>query len=195
MDIKQDDARQRLLDAALKIFMTKGYAAASVSEIVQAAGVTKPMLYYYFKNKEGIYTELMMLSFREFDAMLARYSEPVSPIKDTLMNMFKELMMLQDERMDYVRLIYAMVYGPAQGAPAVDFEVFHTRMAARIAEMVQVGIERGEFEEVDVADFSTLLISVLFFCMDSRVIDCAVTMSAEDMSRIIGKVFSKILIK
>ncbi|MFZ2948198.1 MAG: helix-turn-helix domain-containing protein [Desulfuromonadaceae bacterium] len=38
--------RERLLTAALTIFNTKGYAAASVREIVVAAGVTKPAIYY-----------------------------------------------------------------------------------------------------------------------------------------------------
>ncbi|MCE1227092.1 MAG: TetR/AcrR family transcriptional regulator, partial [Geobacteraceae bacterium] len=49
------NVRQRLLDAALQLFSTKGYAATSVRELVEAAGVTKPVLYYYFKNKEGLY--------------------------------------------------------------------------------------------------------------------------------------------
>ena len=61
--LKKDEsplgARQRLLDAAAELFNGKGYAATTVREIVKAAGVTKPVLYYYFKNKEGIFLELM----------------------------------------------------------------------------------------------------------------------------------------
>src|SRR5512135_2592698 len=52
-------ARERLLKAALGLFTVKGYAAATVREIVAAAGVSKPALYYYFSNKEGIYLALM----------------------------------------------------------------------------------------------------------------------------------------
>jgi hypothetical protein len=48
-----------LLSAAREVFTRKGYSATSVREIVAAAGVTRPVLYYYFRNKEGIYLELL----------------------------------------------------------------------------------------------------------------------------------------
>lgn len=38
-----------------RTFCPKGFAAASTREIVEAAGSPKPMLYYYFQNKEGLY--------------------------------------------------------------------------------------------------------------------------------------------
>ena len=44
----------KLLDAAVRLFAHKGYPATSTREIVEAAGVTKPMLYYYFQSKEGL---------------------------------------------------------------------------------------------------------------------------------------------
>src|SRR5271167_3803669 len=44
----------RLLNAAVRLFAHKGYPGTSTREIVEAAGVTKPMLYYYFQSKEGL---------------------------------------------------------------------------------------------------------------------------------------------
>lgn len=49
--------RDRLLNVALQLFAEKGYEATSVRKIALAAEVTKPTLYYYFKNKEGLYLE------------------------------------------------------------------------------------------------------------------------------------------
>ena len=60
---EQHPVRERLLGAALDIFNERGYSATSVREIVQAADVSKPVLYYYFGSKEGIYTELMTKPF------------------------------------------------------------------------------------------------------------------------------------
>ncbi len=62
--------RQRLLEGAAELFTQKGYAATTVREIVAAAGVTKPVLYYYFRNKEGIYLELMRGAFARMDDLL-----------------------------------------------------------------------------------------------------------------------------
>ena len=51
--------RQRLMDSAVLLFTTRGYAATSVREIVEMAGVTKPALYYHFDSKEGIYLAIL----------------------------------------------------------------------------------------------------------------------------------------
>ena len=48
-----------LLQAALKSFADKGYAATSVRQIVDAARVSKPALYYYFKDKAGLFDALV----------------------------------------------------------------------------------------------------------------------------------------
>jgi AcrR family transcriptional regulator len=53
------ETRQHLLLAALKSFSERGYAATSVHEIVDAARVSKPALYYHFKDKAGIFHALM----------------------------------------------------------------------------------------------------------------------------------------
>ena len=46
--------RERLLETASHLFAEKGYASTSVREIVARAGVSKPVLYYYFQSKEGL---------------------------------------------------------------------------------------------------------------------------------------------
>ena len=51
--------RRQLLHAALKQFAERGYTATSVREIVDAARVSKPALYYYFKDKAGLFQALV----------------------------------------------------------------------------------------------------------------------------------------
>ncbi|MEY4388005.1 MAG: hypothetical protein RLY20_3288 [Verrucomicrobiota bacterium] len=53
------DTRQQILQAALRRFAHCGYAGASVQDIVDEAKVTKPVLYYHFENKEGLYRALI----------------------------------------------------------------------------------------------------------------------------------------
>lgn len=49
-----NDTKQRITQAAIRLFANKGYENSSVREIVEAAGVTKPVLYYYFKSKDDL---------------------------------------------------------------------------------------------------------------------------------------------
>jgi AcrR family transcriptional regulator len=48
------DARQRLVQAALKLFATRGYHNTSISDILKESGCTRGLLYYYFSSKEEL---------------------------------------------------------------------------------------------------------------------------------------------
>ncbi len=63
---RDQETRGRILLAAASLFANKGYAGTAVREIVAAAGVTKPTLYYYFKNKEDLYVRAAGSHYREF---------------------------------------------------------------------------------------------------------------------------------
>ena len=54
------ERRQRLLEAALERFAADGYAGASMNDVAEAAGVTKPVLYQHFASKEALYRELVL---------------------------------------------------------------------------------------------------------------------------------------
>ena len=65
-DFSKENSRSRILESALQIFSAKGFEGASVSDIVNQAGVTKPTLYYFFTNKEGLYKAVWQENFDSF---------------------------------------------------------------------------------------------------------------------------------
>jgi AcrR family transcriptional regulator len=50
-----DVRRKQLLDAAIRVFAKKGYGAASVTDIIEAAGVARGTFYFYFPGKKEIF--------------------------------------------------------------------------------------------------------------------------------------------
>src|ERR1051325_924828 len=50
-----EKTRAAILKAALKEFSEEGVSGARTDEIARRAGVNKALLYYYFKDKEGLY--------------------------------------------------------------------------------------------------------------------------------------------
>ena len=50
----RQDAKAKLLDAALGVIRTRGYAATSVDELCAAAGVTKGAFFHHFKSKDAL---------------------------------------------------------------------------------------------------------------------------------------------
>lgn len=138
--------RQRLLDSAINIFTQRGYTAATVREIVEAAGVTKPVLYYYFGNKEGIYLEIMKESLAQFSALLKEAEAWGGTAGDRIRRLCGVCYQLAHENLKVVRLIHSIFYGPPQGAPPCRApealrDLFHEALRG----LVREGIRAGEF--------------------------------------------------
>jgi AcrR family transcriptional regulator len=51
----EDEKRDRIINAAIKEFAQKGYKDASTNEIVKEAGISKGLLFHYFKNKKSLF--------------------------------------------------------------------------------------------------------------------------------------------
>src|SRR5919112_237628 len=55
----KDQRRAQLLDAANAVFTSRGYHAAAMDDIAEAAGVSKPVLYQHFGSKLDLYLALL----------------------------------------------------------------------------------------------------------------------------------------
>jgi AcrR family transcriptional regulator len=66
---------ERLLTVAGRLFAAKGFVGASVREILQAADVSRPVLYYHFGSKEGLYLAVARRAATDYEAALARAAD------------------------------------------------------------------------------------------------------------------------
>ena len=64
------ELRERLLDAAQRVFATSGYASATVDDIISAAATSRATFYRYFRSKEDLFDELSRACFREMRAVV-----------------------------------------------------------------------------------------------------------------------------
>ncbi|HNT64383.1 MAG TPA: TetR/AcrR family transcriptional regulator, partial [bacterium] len=55
------ETKAQIIRIAAHLFALKGYDGVSMREISEKTGVTKPTIYYYFGNKEGLYRALIDL--------------------------------------------------------------------------------------------------------------------------------------
>lgn len=58
-ELIKNKSKSKILDAGLKLFIEKGLLATSVSEIASLAGISKGLMYHYYKSKEELYYELV----------------------------------------------------------------------------------------------------------------------------------------
>lgn len=65
---RTDDKRQRILDAAVRVFAQKGYFASRVSDVARRAGIADGTIYLYFQNKDDVLVSL-------FDEIMSEHVE------------------------------------------------------------------------------------------------------------------------
>jgi AcrR family transcriptional regulator len=70
----------KIKDAGLKLFSTKGLAATSILDISESAGISAGLMYHYYKSKEDLYTELVMLAVSKANSVFFKVTEmQISP--------------------------------------------------------------------------------------------------------------------
>jgi AcrR family transcriptional regulator len=75
-----DARRRQLFDVALTLFAEHGYAATTMDDIAEAAGVTKPLVYQHFESKRALYLELLdVVSFGLVERILQSTAAAVGP--------------------------------------------------------------------------------------------------------------------
>jgi TetR/AcrR family transcriptional regulator len=186
---KGQTVRLRLLHAALDLFTERGYAATSVREIVGAAGVTKPVLYYYYKNKEGIYIELLRGPFSYLEKILDEALREPGPLRDRITGLYDRIFSLFVERIKEARLMYSIYYGPPQGAPFIDFEGYHLKMREVTGKMVEDALQRGEIKTVDAVTATWLLIGALHFSMEEQLCHHEPQIDQKGLLRLLDLIF------
>jgi AcrR family transcriptional regulator len=181
--------RERLLSCATQLFTQKGYTATTVREMVQAAGVTKPVLYYYFKNKEAIYLELFRKPFAKFDALLDSIKEQPGTAKERLLYVSDQVFSLFKEHFESARLMYSIYYGPPQGAPFFDFDFYHVKLHEAVRHLIKEAIRRGEFRTGNVDDMMWAVVGTLNVVLEVQLCHPEMKMDRNGLARILRLVF------
>ena len=63
---KQKGTEQKVLEAARKVFTTKGMAGARMQDIADEAGINKAMLHYYFRDKDKLFETVFIEEAQKF---------------------------------------------------------------------------------------------------------------------------------
>jgi TetR/AcrR family transcriptional regulator len=167
---EDQSARERVLKAAVELFTQRGYAATTVREIVEAAGVTKPILYYYFGNKEGIYLKIledvMQAYYQMLKDVLQYEGAPTQKILDFGRIFYRNF----GKHLAEARLFHSIYYGPPQGAPFFDFEVLHVLFEQTMKALVRQGVRSGEIAESQVDSLTILIMAVINFFNESQLL-------------------------
>ncbi len=141
--------RERLLKVAVRLFAAKGYAATSVRDILRAADVTAPVLYYHFGNKEGLFLALVREGVQKIETAVGKALEQGGSATDKVRSYCHAIAAIRREYADMAWIIEAILSGSPEAAPRFDFRGKFEESLRQLARLVQDGIESGEFRACD----------------------------------------------
>ncbi|NPC57261.1 TetR/AcrR family transcriptional regulator [Caenimonas soli] len=147
-----------LLDAALDLFVEKGFAATRAEEVAARAGVSKGTLFLYFPSKEELFKAVVR---ENISGRFKEWNEEFQAFEGTTADMVRYCMKVWWERVGATKAsgITKLIISEARNFP--DLAAFYQREVIKPAQdlirrILQRGVDRGEFEvrDMEYATFS-----------------------------------------
>lgn len=154
-----------LLDAAMDLFVEKGFAATRAEEVAARAGVSKGTLFLYFPSKEELFKAVVR---DNISGRFGEWNQEFEAFDGSSMDMVRYCIKVWWERIGNTRAsgITKLIISEARNFP--DIAAFYQQEVIRpanelIRRILQRGIDRGEFRPMDVEYTAFSLISPMIF--------------------------------
>ncbi len=147
---ESDDVRLRIMEAAEELFASKGFAAASISDISAAADVNRALIYYYFKDKQDLYNSIL----RDGEQSMLRIAmDAYSSERTAFARLQKFITNFSRVRIEHENFGRIILRGLVDSAPEITshLDESFTKMSEILKLIIEEGIESKELRSVDPA--------------------------------------------
>ena len=152
----QEDKRRLILDAAVRVFASKGYHASRVGDIAEEAGVAHGLLYHYFRSKEEVLETISRETWRDVADAVRSVEASDESAQDRLAGIAKILLRAWRRDPNLVRVLVREVTRSSHLQTRIDeIEAAFTGLERIIAR----GQQDGEFR----ADVDPRMVSYVFY--------------------------------
>jgi AcrR family transcriptional regulator len=166
---RRKEARpQELLDAALALFVEKGFAAARIEEVAARAGVSKGTLYLYYTSKE----ELLKAVIRHYlSSEIAAGAEQIAHHQGTMTEVLCDVLPVWWQRVvdSPASGVFKLIVTEVRNFPELA-EFYANEVVgpgnALIGEVIARGIRLGEFRALDVHHaVQSIVLPMVMLCL------------------------------
>lgn len=145
--VNHSTTRQHILQAALKSFARCGYAATSVQQIVGAAGVSKPALYYYFADKAQLFQALVDQAHDERYRLMQEAANRGRTVAEKLEQVVAAVFQFSLGNRELMRLAFATAFAaPGESPGRVKCLEKGRRNYEFVRSLIEVGQASGELD-------------------------------------------------
>lgn len=129
--------RRQLLEVALSVFAQQGFYVTSMSDIAEAAGVTKPVLYQHFTSKRQLYGELLAEVGSQIQEAITKAVASANSPREQVERGFAAYFHFVDDHRDAFQLFYASGSWRDEEFSALTHQVENT-IAEQVAGLIQI---------------------------------------------------------
>ena len=187
-----------LLDAALDLFVEKGFAATRAEEVAARAGVSKGTLFLYFPSKEELFKAVVR---ENISGRFQEWNAEFQAFEGTTAEMVRYCIQVWWDRIGATRAsgITKLIISEAQNFP--DLAVFYQQEVIRpatalIRRILERGVARGEFRtnlDLDYAVFSLISPMVHLIMMKHSLAPCCPQDYKMDIGRYLASITDNLL--
>ena len=164
---RKEDRPQEITAAALEAFAEKGYSATRVTDVAERAGVSKGLLYLYFKTKEELF-KAVIKSFvsPRIDALKAEIESTDLTAEEYLRGPF--LAFAKQVPKSPARILVRLMI--AEGARHPDLTGWYHRNVvsqglAALRSLIERGVRDGEFRKSALQEFPHMVVTPVLFAI------------------------------
>jgi AcrR family transcriptional regulator len=155
--LKPEIRRERLLEAAASVFAERGYEAARIEQVADAAGVSPGLLYRHFAGKKDLYAELVQRADMELLEHLAEAAAPGPPSRSRLEHGVDAVLAFIEEHPDLWQMLARDVVDPDIKALR---DAAHAHAVTVVARQIELDpdFERQGVSDLGIERMATLIV-------------------------------------
>ncbi|HVC59940.1 MAG TPA: helix-turn-helix domain-containing protein [Acetobacteraceae bacterium] len=139
-----------IVEAALRLFADRGFAATKLEDVAAAAGIGKGTIYLYFPTKEDLFRAVVRQAvLPNLEAAAALLEDPGRPAADILRAIAERFLLLLDTDLTAIPKLVVAESGNFPAIARFYAEEVVLKGMALIRGVLARGVERGEFRPVD----------------------------------------------
>ena len=165
---RKDERPAEIMNAALLLFVSKGFVATKIDDIAKNAGVSKGTVYLYFASKEALFKEmvheLMVPKIHEVEEYIANYKGSQSELLSTVIRQWWQVV-----KSSGLTGVPKLIISEADNFPELTRfyvkEVIH-RVQSVFVNILNKGIEMREFRKIEpLLSARVIMSSMVYFSM------------------------------
>lgn len=151
-----EERKQEILDAAERLFASKGFDNTSISDILEETGIARGTLYYHFKSKEELLDAVIE---RMIEKMTARAKEIADRREIPVLQRFTMMIMVFHVSSDVQEEILLQVHKPQN---ALMHQKMQKSLFFRITPLITALIEEGIAQGICQTDYPAEAVEMTF---------------------------------